>query len=115
MSEFQNQFPSGGMLVEIIANHLPSHADSRGFGEVVDRLIWLLDEDTAREMLVTLRSWIQSKDRRLVLLALSIESVFLIEDVTEMDRLANAISANFPELGARATGIASRQREQSTC
>jgi hypothetical protein len=87
-------------LVDRLEPTLPGDA----LGEVLNRLLWLMD-DNGRDLIEVCRQWLTSEDRRRVEAALSIEDSWLYEERAELRNHLAQVKERWPHLAGRIDSI----------
>lgn len=84
---------------------LPAHA----LADVLDRMIWCLDDNGAALLRVR-EDWLQSDELERVEVALAMDETFPFEDRKTMEEVFARISAKWPHLAQRCDTIAAARR-----
>jgi hypothetical protein len=73
-------------------------------GEVLNRLLWLTD-DNGTDVIAVCREWLDSDDLRKVEAALSIEEGWLFDDPVELSNRLGAVASRWPQVTGRVKQI----------
>ncbi|GAA5531304.1 hypothetical protein [Herpetosiphon gulosus] len=87
------------VAIDTLFNHLSISSTSGLFAEIIDQLIWLID-DPGMDLQRILRDWLTADDIKKVQVALSIQGMALLESDAERHAMREQIICRWPELEA---------------
>lgn len=99
-------------VMEFLYVHRAPDLPPQMLADVLDRLIWSLD-DSGDELLRVREAWLQSSDRGRVEVALAMNETFPFKEQQQMETVFRGIVESWPELRDRCDELR-RQRDQVT-
>ena len=91
-------------ILDGLVDRLPAGLSGADLGEVLDRLIWLTDDNGA-DLLEVCREWLAGDDERRAAAALSVTEAFLYKDREGLERNLRPVAAKWPRLAPRVQEI----------
>lgn len=83
--------------IDALFGHLATHTPPEFFAEILDDLIWLID-DHEMELQRVVRGWLIADDVKKVQVALSIRGMALLESDAQRHAIAEQIVRRWPDL-----------------
>lgn len=99
-------------LAEYLVGHRAPNSNPEWIADILERLCWILDEQTSSEILRTLTDWLGSEDREQVAVALALEELYLAETPDALATIYGELCGRFPEFRERCDSILQGWRKQ---
>jgi hypothetical protein len=102
---------AGRTLLQLFAENLATDLPIGGFTNVVETLVWSLNEDASAAMLELREEWLRGDDERLATLAIAVGEIFPFRSRGEMESVFAELVQKFPALTKRANDLISERRK----